>query len=33
MLHTLVEKLSFAINHSQLKLLFVIVIVPNHNRK
>jgi hypothetical protein len=33
MLHTQVEKLSFAINCSQLKLTFVIVIVPNDNCK
>jgi hypothetical protein len=33
MLHTRVEKLSFVVNRSQLKLLFVIVIVPNDNCK
>jgi len=33
MLHTQVEKLSFAINCSQLKLTIVIVIVPNDNCK
>jgi hypothetical protein len=33
MLHTWVEKLWFAINHSQLKLTFVIVIVPSDNCK
>jgi hypothetical protein len=33
MLYTQVEKLSFAVNRSQLKLLLVIVIVPNDNCK